>query len=246
VLRGALKKARDGLISLCYPDRCRACGQLIESWDDGIACARCWEDPKITPLFQDMPICQRCGAPAKTDCAQCQTLPISAARACGAYKGAIQATILFLKRQPYICPRLSKIIELILEENRSVLASDLIIPIPLHEERQKERGFNQAAIIAKFVARHYDSPIDELSLVRIKPTQRHRAGMDHIDRSRSVKGAFKVVRPKLIEGASILLVDDLYTTGSTICEAARTLLEAGADRVSAFTIARATSNPGAV
>jgi predicted amidophosphoribosyltransferase len=67
----------------------------------------------------------------------------------------------------------------------------------------------------------------------------HRAGFDLADRKRSVKGAFKVARPEIFSGASVLLVDDVLTTGSTVSAAAESLLEAGAKRVSVFTIARA-------
>jgi predicted amidophosphoribosyltransferase len=80
--------------------------------------------------------------------------------------------------------------------------------------------------------------LDERSLVRVRNTERHRAGLDAVDRARSVERAFEVSRPREVEGASVLLVDDLYTTGSTIGAAAVALLEAGAGRVSVFTLAR--------
>jgi predicted amidophosphoribosyltransferase len=79
---------------------------------------------------------------------------------------------------------------------------------------------------------------DTDSLIKVRHTERHRAGIDAIDRARSIEKAFEVVEPRLINGASILLIDDVYTTGSTTLEAVKTLLEAGAQQVSIFTVAR--------
>jgi ComF family protein len=121
---------------------------------------------------------------------------------------------------------------------RERLEADLIMPIPLHESRLRDRGFNQAKLIAKVAARVYDVELDDRSLVRIRQTERRRAGMDSTDRARSVAGAFSVTRPDSIKNASVLIVDDVYTTGSTLCEASRSLLEAGATRVNVFSIAR--------
>jgi ComF family protein len=110
--------------------------------------------------------------------------------------------------------------------------------VPLHRLRERQRGFNQASVIARLISRALALELDDRSLKRIKPTERHRAGMDASDRAQSVERAFKVVRPSLVEGASVLLVDDVYTTGSTICAASQALLDAGAERVNVLTIAR--------
>jgi ComF family protein len=123
-------------------------------------------------------------------------------------------------------------------EHLAALASDLIIPVPLHPSRLRARGFNQAEIIARVISRGFELPIDDGSLVRGRPTERHRAGVDAVDRAESVEGAFNVTRPRLIERASILVVDDVMTTGSTIGAVARTLLEAGASKVCVLTVAR--------
>jgi ComF family protein len=127
------------------------------------------------------------------------------------------------------------------EKDRAALEGDLVIPVPLTRRRERERGFNQAALIAKVISNTFLIPVDDCSLARVKHTRRHRAGVDLLDRARSVERAFEVARPRVIEGAVILLIDDLYTTGSTISAAARALLEAGAARVSAFTVARVTA-----
>lgn len=114
------------------------------------------------------------------------------------------------------------------------------MPVPLHVRRKLERGFNQAELIARVIASHFDLRLDVATLARSKITERHRAGMDAFDRLKSVEGAFQVTGAPAIRNASVLLVDDVFTTGSTICAAAKTLLEAGAKQVQILTISKVT------
>lgn len=245
----ALQSLRDGLLSTFYPSDCFLCGGSVDSWDDGAACGKCWEDASTTQLFFGQRICVRCGVPVgspssdpsssgEASCGSCQSLPVHCARACGSYTGAIEANIIFLKSSPHLCPRLREILARTLYESRAALDSDLIIPVPLHGKRLKERGFNQAGIIARAASRTLDLPVDTKSLARVRHTERHRAGMDAIDRARSIRRAFSVTRAGSVEGRSVLLVDDLYTTGSTIAAAAEALIDAGAARVNVLTLAR--------
>ncbi|HXG95185.1 MAG TPA: double zinc ribbon domain-containing protein [Blastocatellia bacterium] len=267
MLARALNLVRDGLIALAYPQDCRLCGRTVESFNDGVTCDRCWRDSSITKVFTE-PLCAKCGLPlpavsafAQADdsvsnegmnsdalsapaiesrrlCGRCATLPFSAARACGAYSGAIEANVLFLKSHPHLCRRLRMIISETFSAHRTALESDVVVPVPLHRLRQRERGFNQAKIIAQVLSKRFGLPLDEGLLARTRYTEMHRAGVDAIDRAKSVERAFKIERPKAIKGATVLLVDDVYTTGSTICAAATALVGAGAQRVSVLTIAR--------
>jgi ComF family protein len=253
VLALPLKQLRDGLIGSAYPDSCRLCGLPIDSVDDGVTCRACWMDPAITRFFSGA-VCARCGTPmpgtpmpgalrssgAQT-CGRCDALPFSAARACGAYQGALEANILFLKSQPHLCQRLRAAITETYATHAAALSSDIIIPLPLHPRRERQRGFNQARLIARLIARGFALTLDTRSLVRVKYSERHRAGLDSIDRARSVARAFRVARPDRLQGAAVLLVDDVLTTGSTVAAAATTLLDAGATRVNVITIARAAS-----
>jgi ComF family protein len=177
-------------------------------------------------------------------CGKCGDAPFFAARSCGLYTGTLEASILFLKTHPHphLCARLRSIVAVSLVENREALAADLLIPIPLARSRKRERGYNQASVIAKTLSPVSGISLDERSLIRARYTERHRAGMDAKDRARSLHRAFKVVRPEVVRGSSVLLVDDLYTTGSTATSAAAALLEAGATRVSLFTIARVVAS----
>jgi ComF family protein len=235
-----INKVLDAFAALAFPARCFVCDATIESLDDGVACDRCWTDPEITRILS-APLCSRCGAPLPTlaACRECSGFEFYSARACATYSGAIRSNIIFLKSNPHICRRLrSLIIETFLEHRRT-LDPDIVIPVPLHSSRERARGFNQASYIARVISECFELSLAERCIERVKPTEMHRAGFDLADRKRSVKGAFKVVRPRAISGASVLLIDDVLTTGSTAGAAAKALIEAGALRVSVFTIARA-------
>lgn len=239
-----LTSLRDGLIALVYPAQCQVCGAMINRYDDGVACTDCWTDAGITPLF-DGPLCIKCGLPLPArsagnqalHCGLCGALPFTA-RACGAYAGALEANIRFLKSQPHLCRRLRRLIAQTFAEQGAALAANVVVPVPLHPQRQRERSFNQAELIARLIAREGHLPVDARLLIRTKPTERHRAGFDAKDRARSVAGAFRVAHPRLVSNLSILLVDDVFTTGSTLSSAAQALLDAGAQRISVLTIAR--------
>jgi ComF family protein len=119
--------------------------------------------------------------------------------------------------------------------------TDIIIPVPLSKKRLFERGFNQAETIATRVSRVVQIPVDSASLIRKKHTPMHRAAMDKKAREMTVTNAFEVVRPRLIDGRSILLVDDIFTSGATASHCAKALKKKGAANVKVFTLARAIS-----
>jgi ComF family protein len=115
---------------------------------------------------------------------------------------------------------------------------DLVIPVPLHRRRLRWRGFNQAALLGFVVARKMDCMLDVVTLARIRDTP-PQTWQDRAQRRQNVRGAFAVTRPHRIANRSLLLVDDVMTTGATLDECARTMLAAGARKVDVFTLARA-------
>ena len=126
------------------------------------------------------------------------------------------------------------------QQRAPLVEADLIIPVPLHSSRERERGFNQALILAQALARLARLPLDEHSLVRQSQTKMHRAGMDAKARRLSLVDAFRVRHPKLVAGKRVLLVDDVFTTGATASACAAELVTAGADKVFVLTLARAS------
>ncbi|MGI8995774.1 MAG: ComF family protein [Pyrinomonadaceae bacterium] len=234
-------------LALVYPTACAGCGAAsVERRADAPACAACWAGTRI--FTGDETCCWKCGALALAEvapeqrwdvnCRRCAEMAFTAARAVGIYEGALRAAVLTLKREPYIAMRLAGLLRAAAQRT-PLDAATKIIPLPLHAQREKERGFNQAACLGRALAHLSHLPIDEASLIRTVHTERHRAGMDARARRESVEQAFQVRRPRLIENETILLIDDVYTTGATASAAARALKDAGAREVFILTIARA-------
>ncbi len=239
-----MKQISDALLATFFPTSCRLCSQLIEDKACGVVCQKCWDN--YLP-FQLSKSCQKCGYPSLSleienlppkDCMYCRNALFSLVRSCGAYEGAMRASVLELKTSPYISEKLFELIKNTLTQSNILEQIDLIIPIPLHQYRLAKRSFNQAELIAEKISNFANIALDNTSLARIKPTLKHRFGMDKIDRSNSLKGAFQVIRTRLIANQVILLVDDVFTTGSTISAAANELIKAKAKEVRVFTLAR--------
>ncbi|CBE67426.1 putative competence protein F (COMF) (fragment) [Candidatus Methylomirabilis oxygeniifera] len=113
---------------------------------------------------------------------------------------------------------------------------EALIPVPLHPGRQRARGFNQAALLAREVGRGFGLDVGKRVLGRIRATEAQSGGRR--EREENVKGAFVVIRPDGVKGKKLLLIDDVFTTGATAAECARTLLAAGAADVGVYTLAR--------
>lgn len=117
-----------------------------------------------------------------------------------------------------------------------VASYDCLIPVPLHQQREKERGFNQALLLAEALSRCFGVPVERKALVRSRSTNPQEGNRKA--REENVGGAFQVVRPERVVGRRILLVDDVYTTGATVNECAKVLVKAGAEEVAVYTLAR--------
>lgn len=230
-------------LALLFPRACDLCGGSVEELSDGVACADCWKE---TELFDgSVSLCWKCGLPAgghaaaeQIRCRQCDDELFTAARSLGYYAGALRASVLALKRQPEVGGRLLDLLVPV-AASAPLDTATLIMPVPLHAERERERGFNQAAALANAIAQRLSLPLNETSLVRAKHTARHRAEMDARARRESVEKVFEVAHPRRVRDQSILLVDDVMTTGATLSACARALLAAGATQIFAVTIARA-------
>ena len=235
----------DAALALFYPQACAVCGASVEARFDGVACARCWQETRR--FTGDETVCWKCGALSlgsipqekreQVRCRRCDAEPFAAARACGLYEGALRASIIALKREPHVAGRL---LHLLVSASRRapIDSATCIVPVPLHPERERARGFNQAAVLARELSRVTGLPVDEQSLARIVHTELHRAGMDERARRESVENAFAAQHPRLIDGERILLIDDVFTTGATVSACAATLKEAGASEVFVLTVAR--------
>jgi ComF family protein len=224
---------------------CAACGTLLDEPSRGPICPTCWQS--ILPLTP--PLCDACGDPLpswraiSTDrvrCARCRRRSrfVDRARAIGPYDGRLRAIVHALK---YDGRRsLARPLAALMRTRAADLfdAAVAVVPVPLHRSRRRQRGFNQAADLA----RHLDLPVvHALARVRATATQ---TGLPAAQRHRNVRDAFAVTgaaRP--LAGATIVLVDDVSTTGATLESCARTLKEAGVAEVRAVTAARVVAGP---
>lgn len=238
-----LHKIRDSLLALAYPQACHGCHNSVESLDDGVACRACWAKTRI--FSGSDTVCHKCGrflsekpGGRASFCHQCDDHLYDAARAVGLYENALQASVLSLKNEPFVAARLRRLF-IRAFANADFNDADRLIPVPLSKKRRIERGFNQAAVLARVLAAHARLPIDEHSLTRAVHTPVHRAGMDNKARALTVKNAFQITRPKLVDGARILLIDDIFTSGATASACAEILKSKGADKVYVLTLARA-------
>ena len=236
------RKILDSMLTVAFPQVCLSCGGGVENYADGTACENCWKKTRIFSGAETL--CAKCGAfhsdkssVYQTFCHRCDGHFYDAASAVGVYGNGLTASILFLKREPFIAQRLKKLFTTRFEQSHFADA-DLIVPVPLSGKRNLERGFNQAAVLAKILVRQTNIKLDEKSLVRRIDTPMHRVGMDGKARLMSVENAFEVKRPKFIEGKKITLVDDVFTSGATVSKCAETLKKHGAETVYVLTLAK--------
>lgn len=244
---------RDAVLATLFPTACHVCGAMIESWRDGVACHACWQESeqKIEQVRAQNDFCGKCGMPlsplspnilmSERTCGRCDHLAFNFARACGVYEGALRETVLWLKRHPQIPLRLRAQLQATFSSLSEKQSLDSIIPVPLHSDRLAERAFNQAELIARELSAISGFRLDTASLIRVRRTEKHRAGMAARERARSLEKAFRVRAPRLIQDKAVLLVDDVMTTGSTAHAIAEVLLKGGARSVNVLTLARAAS-----
>jgi ComF family protein len=191
----------------------------------------------------EAPFCARCGDeirnPTSDLCPRCQTVPLQIERIRSAvfYEGVLRRAVHKFKYEG-ITALAAPLGGLMTESwSRHALPTDVVVPVPLHEDRLRERGFNQAALLARELSQEAGLPVDEETLVRHRSTA-SQVGLDAEERVTNVRGAFRCTS-KALERRRVLLVDDLCTTGSTLEACAVALREGGASSVQGLTLARA-------
>ncbi len=232
-----------GIIDIVFPPRCLACGAFLRLHPPPSLCEKCMQGIG----FISPPLCPRCGMPFEGGqgsehlCDQCiaEEKPFAVARSMARYEGSLHDAIQKFKYRGKtgIGTALGNILADFVSGVWDMRAFDLVIPAPLHISRLRERGFNQAVILSQPISRRFRIPLDFSSLQRIRFTP-PQVGMGRHERSFNVKGAFAVKNHLAVVGKRILLVDDVYTTGSTLTECSHVLADAGAAAVAVLTLAR--------
>jgi len=240
------------LLDLVFPPFCAVCRAPLDDRRRGPLCAQCWAAlERIGP-----PWCRLCGVPAAAAlgaggsgparprehlCSSCRSrAPVFAyARAATRYGDVVREALHALKfkgRRPLA----AVLADLLLEapEMRLPLGlPDLLVPVPLHRRRRRERGFNQASLLAHRIGRAWGLPVADDVLARVVATPSQTA-LEARARRANVRGAFRLRRPEAVAGRHVVVVDDILTTGATVSECALTLKAGGAATVGVLTIAR--------
>jgi ComF family protein len=235
------------LASVVFPSDCRLCERLLTRADRLPLCDECLNTfRKISSG-----VCDRCGQPwtnsdgneeAGATCRECaeRGFAFDAARSYGIYEGALARAIVLLKYEK-IEPLGNWFAKQLLDvagAHPEKLAADLVVPVPLHRMRQKERGFNQVDLFGRPLARKLGLPYRPVLLKRERQRpEKHLLQID--ERWEAVRGAFAMKDGGRVDNLRILLLDDVMTSGATLDACSRALREAGAKSVMGLTIARA-------
>jgi ComF family protein len=184
------------------------------------------------------------GEPLVCHARQQKTYAFERARSYGIYDGPLVRAIILLKwerMEPlggWFAERLAEMVQ----REAALLATDVVVPVPLHQDRERQRGYNQASLISKPLARKLGLPHKAVLLMRTRPRPDKQV-LSLEERWESVRGAFATRPGSQVDSKRVLLVDDVMTTGATLDACARALLESGAKSVLGLTIAQAARNP---
>lgn len=235
-------------LDLLYPALCPVCERRLGAERRDPLCGACWAlIARIEP-----PYCVRCGAPgargsdgapaedtpARLLCPACRAEPppFDYARAAASYQDPLRSAVHAFKfRGKRTLAR--PLADLLMEQcgGGRVAEADVVIPVPLASARERQRGFNQAALLAERVGHALVRPVKHGWLSRARPTQ-PQSELAAEDRRRNVRGAFRAA--PAVAGRHVLVIDDVLTTGATVAECARALRAAGAQTVGVLTVAR--------
>jgi len=236
------------LASILFPAPCGVCGETLDDASRIPICRSCLA--LLVPW--SAPMCPRCGRPFVSGVAvEGLALPLchgcrrglydfDFARSYGAYSPAMARAIVLLKYQQvsplagWFAGRLLPLAR----EHASQFAADVVVPVPLHPARQRERGYNQAELIARALAKRLGLPCRPYLLVRTRPRP-EKLRLTLRERWRSVRNAFDIREGTQVDKLRVLLLDDVLTTGATLDACSRALRQAGAAYVAAMTVARA-------
>ncbi|MFQ5989130.1 MAG: ComF family protein [Candidatus Methylomirabilales bacterium] len=236
------------LLQFLLPARCATCQDTLGLGSRSVVCGTCWGRVRLL----DPPFCPRCGRPfwgrgvAHPVSHHCQGCRLRQphyllARSALLYErdDPLREILLLFKhgRRDALGGHLGRLMADRATDLFEQPAFEAIVPVPLHRQRKRERGFNQAEILASVVGNRLHRPVLRKALKRIRATP-PQSGKPR-ERIRNVRGAFAVTHRERVEGRTLLLVDDVFTTGATVNECAKVMMKSGARAVLVYTLARA-------
>lgn len=230
------------------PPHCSICKRPLQP-NEKVVCDECFFGiPAIVP-----PFCLRCGKTTKgfTVCNDCIEFPheFSRLRAIAEYNGIIRDMVILFKtyRKTSLGKKLAQLMTTIIQYDETIKSADAVMPVPIHKVTLRERGYNQSQILANEISKLTGFPILVDILVQSKRTIPQKSFSSEKfgkqerrnQRAINVKNAFTIKESNLIKNKKIILIDDVCTTGATLDECAKKLVDAGADDVYAVVAARA-------
>lgn len=248
-VKSQLRGMREALASLIFPAPCRICDRMLDTGDRIPFCHAC-----LALLSQRLPepLCAQCGRPivstavtlsaSAPQCHMCRrgAYDFDLVRSFGAYTPEMAHAILLLKYGE-VTPLgtwFAGILARLVERDLDAFAVDAIVPVPLDSGRLRERGYNQAELIARPLARILGIPFRSYLLVRTHPRP-NKLRLTRRERWETVRGAYATHQGAEVDKLRLLLVDDVFTTGATLDACSKALRRAGASRVVGLTVARA-------
>jgi ComF family protein len=238
-----LKGWLDTGLSFIYPEVCQICLKQAATPAEGFVCVSCRQRVR----FIQPPFCERCGLPydgaitTAFECGNCQEMNFHfrAARAAVTANEFMLDIIHRYKYQgalwfePFLAGLLIQVAAPVLAREKC----DMIVPVPLHPAKEREREFNQAARLARRLSRAANIPVNKSLLRRVQPTETQ-TQLNRRERAENVRRAFALRPNQKLQGEKVVLLDDVFTTGATTSACAKLLLSAGASDVSVWTVAR--------
>lgn len=221
-----LRHYSEALLDLIYPPhiKCMVCNRYLMNRIGPNLCCECMENISFITrnIFQSNELTEHF---------------FHKAIAVAEYKGAIRDLVFRLKY--YDATYLSRDIAQMMTNSIKAeeIYGDMLMAVPLHPQREKERGYNQSHLLAKFISRNLDIHYENNNLVRIKNTKAMH-NLSKNQRSDNLRNAFQIRDRQAIEGKDILLIDDIFTTGTTADACSKVLMEGGAKSVTLVTFAR--------
>ena len=236
-LAGSVRFLLKSLADFVYPPICYGCDTEIE---EGLVCEGC----RLALFTHELAVCPRCGRPctrtAET-CGQCEEeFSLSRVRALGLYVPPFNELVQAFKYsgKTTVGELLGRALAALVQQDEVLSAADAVCPIPLHPARLRERGFNQSLLLAAAIAMSSGIPLADY-LVRRKNTSTQTAKTSPEKRRKNLEDAFRLRPDADVAGKTVLLVDDVMTTGATLNPAARELLKGGAASVLGAVVAAA-------
>jgi len=246
-LAGLIVQPFRALKGIVYPPLCLVCDVDLDGPGENF-CPTC-----LNEMVVDQPACPRCATrvgpytDTATGCPACQRaeLRFDAAIRLGVYEGKLRDLCLSFKSvyNELLGPALARLLTQCQGDALWAVQADMVVAVPLHFVRRFSRGFNQAESLARCLGRELKVPHRSRILKRVRRT-RPQSELKRDERRENVHGAFRASPTGDLKGATVLLVDDILTTGATCSEAARALKAAGAARVVVAVIARSQEHPG--